>query len=135
MKTEPISKRKRQKRLTETPGKHLVWKLYSRRKSRHIMNDHVCSLFHLFLYLWFKVQSRQSAKLFSSRRNWDSPTPSLPGECVPPPPLVGGGDSHSLAGEGVGAQIRQGDRHCCTLVIYVQVLCGSKSKPVTKHKS
>jgi hypothetical protein len=45
-------------------------------------------------------QSRQSAKLFSSRKNWDSPNPS-PGECAPPP-LVPGGGAHSLAREGVG---------------------------------
>ncbi len=37
---------------------------------------------------------------FSSRPNWDSPTPA--GECVPP--LVGGG--YSLAEEGGGVLIR-----------------------------
>ncbi len=31
------------------------------------------------------AQSRQSAKLFSSRRDWDSPNPSPAGECAPPP--------------------------------------------------
>jgi hypothetical protein len=40
---------------------------------------------------------------FSSRPNWDSPTPSHAGESVP---LLwfqgGGGGTHSLAGEGVG---------------------------------
>jgi hypothetical protein len=49
-------------------------------------------------------QSRQSARLFSSRRNWDSSTPSPAGECVPPP-LVQGGGRYTLArlvGEGVG---------------------------------
>jgi hypothetical protein len=30
------------------------------------------------------TQSRQSAKFFSSRRNWDSPNPSPAGECAPP---------------------------------------------------
>jgi hypothetical protein len=29
----------------------------------------------------FDTQSRQSAKFFSSRRNWDSPNPSPAGEC------------------------------------------------------
>ncbi len=29
---------------------------------------------------WFHTQSRQSARLFSSRRNWDFPNPSLAGE-------------------------------------------------------
>ncbi len=35
------------------------------------------------------AQSRQSAKRFSSRWNWDSPTPLAVGECAPPP--TGGG--------------------------------------------
>jgi hypothetical protein len=48
----------------------------------------------------FKAQSSQSAKVFSSRRNWDSPTPSHAGECATPP--VPGGGSRSLPGEGVG---------------------------------
>jgi hypothetical protein len=54
-------------------------------------------------------QKRQSAKLFSSRRNWDSPNPSTAGECAPPPPLVPGGRA-TLAGErGVEeAQFRRG---------------------------
>jgi hypothetical protein len=53
---------------------------------------------------------------FSSRRNWDSPTPSPAGECVSAP-LVRGGGTHSLAGEGVGgSQFRRGDRQCGTTV-------------------
>ncbi len=47
------------------------------------------------------AQSRQSAKLFSSRRNLDSPNPLPAGECAPPPPLVTVGGAHSLAREGV----------------------------------
>ncbi len=40
-------------------------------------------------------QGRQSAKLFSSRRNWDSPNPSPAGECAPsPPPPGSGGRGH-----------------------------------------
>jgi hypothetical protein len=46
------------------------------------------------------AQSRQSAKLFSSRRNWDSPNPLPAGECAPPP-LVPGGEAYSQAREGV----------------------------------
>ncbi len=41
---------------------------------------------------------RQSAKLFSSRRNWDNPKPSPTGECAPHPPLWLGGRG-TLAGE------------------------------------
>ncbi len=40
-------------------------------------------------------QRRQSAKLFSSRRNWDSHTPSPAGENAPPPPLWFRGDGHT----------------------------------------
>jgi hypothetical protein len=66
-------------------------------------------------------QSRQSAKLFSSRRNWDSPNPSPAGECAPP--LVPEGGAHSLEREGAGeSQFQRGDVHCGTLYIYV--LCG-----------
>jgi hypothetical protein len=58
---------------------------------------------------------------FSSRRNWDSPTPSPAGECAPLP-LVPGGGAHSLAREGLGeSQFRRGDLHCGTL--YMCVLC------------
>ncbi len=42
-----------------------------------------------------RPQSRQSAKLFSSRRNWDSPNSSPAGEYARPP-LVPGGGAHSL---------------------------------------
>jgi hypothetical protein len=38
----------------------------------------------------------------SSRRNWDSPTPSLASECAPPPRTGGGGRAHSPTGEGLG---------------------------------
>jgi hypothetical protein len=53
---------------------------------------------------------------FSSRRNWDSPTPH-PQACVPTHPLVrlgdGGGRAHSLAGEGLGeSQFRRGEILC-----------------------
>ncbi len=49
-------------------------------------------------------QSRQSAKLFSSRRNWDSPNPSPAGECAPPPPLGSGGRC-TFAGERGGERV------------------------------
>ncbi len=50
---------------------------------------------------WFFIsrarrpQSRQSSKLFFSRRNWDSPNPLPAGE-YGRPPLVPGGGAHSL---------------------------------------
>ncbi len=53
------------------------------------------------LVSYITAQSRQSAKFFSSRRNWDFPNPSTAGECAPPPPVLGGG-AYSLAWEGVG---------------------------------
>jgi hypothetical protein len=68
------------------------------------------------------THSRQSAQLFSSSRNWDSPNP-LPNthrRVCPPPPLVPGGMAHSLAREGVGeSQFRRGDIHCGTLYVYM----------------
>ncbi len=60
------------------------------------------------------AQSRQSAKLISSRRNWDFPTPLAAGECVPPSPLVRGGGTLAC-GRGVGGvQFRRGD-----MVLYI----------------
>jgi hypothetical protein len=46
-------------------------------------------------------QIRQSAKRFSSRWNWDYPTPLAAGECAPPP-FGPGGRAHSFAAKGVG---------------------------------
>jgi hypothetical protein len=62
-------------------------------------------------------QSRQSAKRFSSRWNWDPPTPLAAGECAPPP-FGPGGRAHSLAAKGVGeSQFQRGDIHCGALYI------------------
>ncbi len=49
------------------------------------------------------AQNRQSAQLFSSRRYWDSPTPS-PAAIVFPSPLVqgGGGGGEKITGGGRG---------------------------------
>jgi hypothetical protein len=56
---------------------------------------------------------------FSSRPNWDSPTPSPADKCAPPP-LVPGGDPLAC-GKGVErSQFQRGDRHCGTLgIIYM----------------
>ncbi len=51
---------------------------------------------------------------FSSRPNWDSPTPSPGGEC-PPPPLVPGEGDTLTAGEGVGGP--NSDEETDTLVL------------------
>ncbi len=79
----------------------------------------------LLLYLCplrFVVSIRHRADralgLFSSRPNWDPPTPSPTTECAsPPPPLwFRGGGTHSLAGEGVGeSQFGRGDTDTCVL--------------------
>ncbi len=60
---------------------------------------------------------------FSSRPNWDSPTPLPAGVCAPPPfgSRGGGGGTHSLAGEGKGGpnstrgQTLWYSRYICTL--------------------
>jgi hypothetical protein len=71
------------------------------------------------MYFSYRVTEQQSAKLFSSRRNLDSPNPSPAGENAPPP-LVPGGGAHSLAREGVGeSQFRRGDIHCIVLCKYM----------------
>jgi hypothetical protein len=49
-------------------------------------------------------------------RNIDPPTPSPPGECVPPR-LWCGGRTHSLGGEGVGVNSSEDVRHCSVLYI------------------
>jgi hypothetical protein len=65
----------------------------------------------------FRPQSRQSAKRFYSRWNWDSPTPLAAGECAPPP-FGPGGRAQSLAAKGVGeSQFKRGDIHCGALYI------------------
>ncbi len=62
---------------------------------------------------------------FSSRRNWDSlnPSPAAAGECVPIPPVPGGGGRGTLAGErGVGrVPIPTRDIHYVILYIYLLV--------------
>jgi hypothetical protein len=68
------------------------------------MNDHICLLFHLFLYL---VPSRQIAKLLSNRRNLGLPHP-LTRRRVRFPPLWFGWGGEVLAGEGVGANSDEG---------------------------
>jgi hypothetical protein len=76
-----------------------------------------------------RAQSRQSAKRFSSRWNWDSPTPLAAGECAPPPFGPGGG---GLAAKGVGeSQFQQGDIHGGAL--YISVLCGSEPQRGLKN--
>ncbi len=63
---------------------------------------------------------------FSSRRNWDSPNPSLAGEFAPPPPWFWGEGHTRWLREGLGeSQFWRGDIHSGTLYIYV--LCGPES--------
>ncbi len=65
-------------------------------------------------------QSRQSAKLFSRRRNWDFPNPSPAGECAPP--FCSGGRD-TLAGERRGGGVPIPTRGH-TLWYTICVLCG-----------
>jgi len=60
------------------------------------------------------------------RRNWDSPTPSLAGECAPPPGTKG---ARSPAGEGLGeSRFRRLEK---SLVLCL--LCGINLK-ITGHR-
>ncbi len=59
-------------------------------RKRHLSAQHgktgwLALLFNSLIIIQLLPQNRQSAKLFSSSRNWDSPSPSPAGECAPPP--------------------------------------------------
>jgi hypothetical protein len=74
--------------------------------------DYSCCL----LRAWCPTQSRQSAKRFSSRWNWVSPTPLAAGECAPPPFGPGGGHTR-LRLQGWGSpNFNEGT---CTVVLYI----------------
>jgi hypothetical protein len=92
------------------------------KKNLKFNDDLFCvSQFHMEQYN--TSQSRQSAKRFSSRWNWDYPTPLAAGECAPPPLWSGGGRAHSLAAKGVGeSQFQRGDIHCGALYTYISTL-------------
>ncbi len=64
-------------------------------------------------------QSRQSAKLFSSRRHWDSPNPSPAGECPPPPTLWFRGEGHNRYWERVLGESHDEGTYTVVLFIYV----------------
>jgi hypothetical protein len=60
---------------------------------------------------------------FSSRRNWDSPSPSPAGKCAPPPPHGSGGRG-TLAGErGVGRVPIPTWGHTLWYSLYIHTLC------------
>ncbi len=53
-------------------------------------------------------------------QNIDPPSPSPPGECVPPPPLRCGGKTHSLGGEGGGGfERRQTQLYVCKYFVVI----------------
>jgi hypothetical protein len=60
------------------------------------------------------AKSRQSAKLFSSRRNWDSPTPHPQARMLPP---FGSGWRGTLAGERGGGRVPNSDEGTSTVVL------------------
>jgi hypothetical protein len=75
-----------------------------------------------FVFLLYVAQSRQSARLFLQSSELELPTPSPAGQCVLP--LVPGGGTHSLAGEGVwGVPIRTKGQ-ILWYSRFVYVLCG-----------
>jgi hypothetical protein len=86
------------------------------------IRNYVCNLKRNLILSYEKFheenpQSRQSAKRFPSRWNWDSPTPLAAGECAPPP-FGPGGRALTLAAKGVGeSQFQRGDIHCGALYI------------------
>jgi len=62
---------------------------------------------------------RQSAKLFSSFRNWDPPTPSPAGECALSPPPPGSGGRGTLAGERGVVDSPNSDEGTYTVVLFI----------------
>ncbi len=76
------------------------------------------------LCMWFSLNtSRFGLQCMSPRRNWDSPNPSLAGECAPPP-RTGGVHAHSPAGEGLGGSANSDDWRK-SLALFL--LCGPPS--------
>ncbi len=65
----------------------------------------------------YRAQSRQSAKRFSSRWNWDSPTPLAAGECATPPMVRGGGHTR-LRLKGWGSPNSNEGTYTVVLYIY-----------------
>ncbi len=59
---------------------------------------------------------------FSSRRNWDSPTPLAAGECAPHPLVRGGREGKLACGRGVGG-LPIPTRGHTLWSIYIKVLC------------
>jgi hypothetical protein len=71
----------------------------------------------LCLHIGPSPQSRQSAKRFSSRWNWDSPTPLAAGECAPTPFGPGGGHTR-LRLKGWGSPNSNEGTYTVVLYIY-----------------
>ncbi len=74
-----------------------------------------------------ETQSRQSAKLFSSRRNWVSPTPLAAGECALPPFGLGG--DTLVCGREVGGVPMPTRGHSLWCSIFRSPLCAQKPPP------
>jgi hypothetical protein len=70
-----------------------------------------------------ETQSRQSSKLFSSRRNWVSPTPLASGKCALPP-FGRGGEHTRLRERGWGSP--KADGGTFTVVLYIYKYCAQK---------
>jgi hypothetical protein len=78
------------------------------------------------------AQSRQSAKRFSSRWNWDSPTPLAAGECAPPPFGPGGGHTR-LRLKGWGSPNFNKRTYTVVLYIYKYVLCAGQCPAASRY--
>jgi hypothetical protein len=93
----------------------------------------------LFSFFDFIPPSRQIGKLLLRSSELGLPQPLTCRRMCPPPPLVPGGGSHSLARDGVGeSQFRRGDVHCgtlfiCTLCVILYVWHAGRGVPTTSH--
>ncbi len=88
-------------------------------------NDWVslCKKVKWSIFCFDRAQSRQSAKFFSSRRNWDSHTPSPAGKRASLP-LVPGGGGTLAKGRGGGEVPIPKREHPLWYSVYICTLCG-----------
>ncbi len=108
--------------VSETEISEGIWKyndIFPCGNRRAMQIFRLADIFNLF------AQSRQSAMRFSSRRNWDSPTPLAAGECAPPPPPFGPLGGHTrlrLKGWG-NPNSNEGTYTVVLYCIYISTLC------------
>jgi hypothetical protein len=85
--------------------------------------------------VWYIPQSRDRVlSFFSSRRNWDSPTPSPAGDCAPSPLIPGGGEGHTrLRERGWGSPNSNKGTYTVVLHLYLSLVVFSLHHRIHLH--